>query len=34
MQMKEMMDMESMMGQEMQLTRYSEKLKDYIANVL
>jgi hypothetical protein len=33
MQMKENLDMESMTGQEMQLLRYKEKLKDYIANV-
>lgn len=34
MQMKENLDMESLNGQEMQLIRYKEKLKDYIANIL
>ncbi len=33
MQMKENLDMESLNGQEMQLIRYKEKLKDYIANI-
>jgi hypothetical protein len=33
MQMKENLAMESLNGQEMQLIRYKEKLKDYIANV-
>lgn len=32
--MKENLDMESLNGQEMQLIRYKEKLKDYIANIL
>lgn len=31
--MKDTLDMESLLGQEMQLIRYKEKLKDYIANV-
>ena len=31
--MKENLDMESLNGQEMQLIRYKEKLKDYIGNV-
>jgi len=34
MQMKENLDMESLNGQEMQLIRYKEKLKDYVANIL
>ncbi len=34
MQMKENLDMESLNGQEMQLVRYKEKLKDYVANIL
>ena len=34
MQMKENLDMESLIGQEMQLLRYKDKLKDYIANIL
>jgi hypothetical protein len=33
MQMKENFDMESLNGQEMQLVRYKEKLKDYVANI-
>ena len=32
--MKENLDMESLIGQEMQLLRYKDKLKDYIANIL
>jgi hypothetical protein len=33
MQMNANLDMESLIGQEMQLIRYKDKLKDYIANL-
>ena len=31
--MKDNLDMDSLIGQEMQLLRYKDKLKDYVANI-